>query len=111
MFISSLAYTAAGAVVKKLFESGASSITQALKERFHGNEELLKLKDELEQRCRMLCLPVDACSHRVAMGNTVRAPAARWDDHPHWETAQTPTEADAVRNNPRPPGCRLWKRH
>lgn len=73
---SQLALTAAGALVKKAFEAGAGSITQSLKERFRGNAELLSLKDELERKCRMLTLPIDACSHRVAAGNTVRGRAA-----------------------------------
>ena len=69
---SQLALTAAGELVKKAFEAGAGSITASLRERFRGNEELLALKDELARKSTMLAFPIDACSHRVAAGNTVR---------------------------------------
>ncbi|KAL3148164.1 hypothetical protein ABBQ38_014444 [Trebouxia sp. C0009 RCD-2024] len=61
-------------VAKKAFDVVARNslrgITDILSERFKGNAEVLKLRDELELKVDVLSLPVDICVQHALQGNS-----------------------------------------
>ncbi|KAK9843843.1 hypothetical protein WJX81_008641 [Elliptochloris bilobata] len=64
---------AASTVGKKAFEAVAlrsmKGLAETLSTVFRGNQEVLRLRKELELRLRMLAWPLDACVGRAVQGN------------------------------------------
>ncbi|KAL0033592.1 hypothetical protein WJX79_006257 [Trebouxia sp. C0005] len=69
-----LVVRAASTVAKKAFDVVARNslrgITDILSERFKGNAEVLRLRDELELKVDVLSLPVDICVQHALQGNS-----------------------------------------
>ncbi|KAL3140885.1 hypothetical protein ABBQ32_005419 [Trebouxia sp. C0010 RCD-2024] len=69
-----LVVRAASTVAKKAFDVVARNslrgITDILSERFKGNAEVMKLRDELELKVDVLSLPVDICVQHALQGNS-----------------------------------------
>ncbi|KAK9812925.1 hypothetical protein WJX72_005880 [[Myrmecia] bisecta] len=69
-----LVFQAASTVAKKAFEAVAArslkGITEIISERFKGDAEVLRLRDELELKVRVLSLPIDICVQHAVRGNS-----------------------------------------
>ncbi|KAK9821539.1 hypothetical protein WJX74_009569 [Apatococcus lobatus] len=71
---SPLALQAASMVAKQAFGQVSSrsmkGLTQAITERFQGNSELLRLRDQLELKLAVLSLPLEICIQKVIHGSS-----------------------------------------